>query len=205
MYEIVDKYYRETLDNYGATAQGVGWNGEDAQRIRYEMLSKIIKEDKKFTICDYGCGVGYAYSFFKKEYREKMVCFTGYDYLERMIQSAREQYGQDTNERIFICDTEIKDNYDYIVCSGVFNLKGQETDEHWTEYILDTINMFHEHSKKGFAFNVLTMYSDSDKMRNDLYYADPMFLFDYCKRNFSRNVAILHDYELYDFTVLVRK
>jgi len=42
-------------------------------------------------------------------------------------------------------------------------------------------------------------------MREDLYYADPCFIFDYCKRNFSRNVALLHDYELYEFTIIVRK
>ena len=42
-------------------------------------------------------------------------------------------------------------------------------------------------------------------MRPDLYYADPGLFFDDCKRRFSRNVAILHDYDLYDFTVIVRK
>ena len=42
-------------------------------------------------------------------------------------------------------------------------------------------------------------------LRLDLYYADPCALFDYCKRSFSRNVALLHDYEIYDFTLLVRK
>jgi hypothetical protein len=60
-------------------------------------------------------------------------------------------------------------------------------------------------SRRGFSSNFLTKYSDEDKMRNDLYYADPLFLFDYCKRKFSRNVALLHDYGLYDFTILVRK
>lgn len=205
MHVKIDKYYRDTLDHYGATAQGVGWNGEAAQRIRYEMLSKIIKENNKFTICDYGCGVGYGYSFLQKEYGEKMACFTGYDYLEKMILNAREQYGTDTEERTFICGTEIKQDYDYIICSGVFNHKGQETEKYWTKYVLDTINMFDEHSIKGFAFNALTIYSDKEKMKDELYYADPMFLFDYCKRNFSRNVAVLHDYDLYDFTVLVRK
>jgi len=60
---------------------------------------------------------------------------------------------------------------------------------------------------KGFSFNMLTGYSDADRMaqRPDLYFGDPLFYFDYCKRNFSRNVALLHDYGLYDFTVLVRK
>jgi hypothetical protein len=49
---------------------------------------------------------------------------------------------------------------------------------------------------------MLTKYSGADRMaqRPDLYYG-----FDFCKRRFSRNVALLHDYGLYDFTILVRK
>jgi hypothetical protein len=42
-------------------------------------------------------------------------------------------------------------------------------------------------------------------MRDDLYYADPCELFDHCKRQHSRNVALLHDYTLYEFTILVRR
>jgi hypothetical protein len=60
-------------------------------------------------------------------------------------------------------------------------------------------------SRKGFSVNFLTKYSDPERMRPDLYYADPCLIFDYCKTHFSKNVALLHDYNLYDFTVLVRK
>ena len=42
-------------------------------------------------------------------------------------------------------------------------------------------------------------------IRDSLYYADPMYLFDYCKRHFAKDVALLHDYSLYDFTLIVRK
>ncbi len=69
-------------------------------------------------------------------------------------------------------------------------------------YILDVLDRT---SRSGFAFNCLTSYSDADKMREYLYYADPCALFDLCKRRYSRNVALLHDYGLYEFTILVRK
>ena len=54
---------------------------------------------------------------------------------------------------------------------------------------------------------MLTRYSDEEyiEKRPELYYGDPCFFFDYCKKHFSRNVALLHDYEIYDFTILVRK
>jgi hypothetical protein len=42
-------------------------------------------------------------------------------------------------------------------------------------------------------------------MRPDLYYGDPAFFFDHCKTHYARDVALLHDYGLYEFTLLVRK
>jgi len=73
------------------------------------------------------------------------------------------------------------------------------------QYVLDTVSELDRLSNKGFAFNILTSYSDADLMRSDLFYADPCYFFDYCKRNFSKQVALLHDYGLYEFTILVRK
>jgi hypothetical protein len=59
-------------------------------------------------------------------------------------------------------------------------------------------------SVRGVAFNMLTAYSDPGHMRADLYYADASFYFDYCMRRFPRRVALLHDYDLYEFTILIR-
>ncbi len=94
---------------------------------------------------------------------------------------------------------------DYTVASGTFNVKGEAEDQEWLKHILSSIGVMHDKSKLGFAFNLLTQYSDKEFMQKYLYYADPLFLFDYCKRNFSKNVALLHDYFLYDFTIIVRK
>jgi hypothetical protein len=91
------------------------------------------------------------------------------------------------------------------VVSGTFNMKLDASQEDWTELVVENITRMNEHSQKGFSFNLLTKYSDPEYMRPDLYYADPGFFFDYCKRHFSKNVAVLHDYGLYDFTILVRK
>jgi hypothetical protein len=51
---------------------------------------------------------------------------------------------------------------------------------------------------------MLTRYADPQLMRKDLYYADPGRYFRLCKERYSRNVALLHDYDLYEFTILVR-
>jgi hypothetical protein len=94
---------------------------------------------------------------------------------------------------------------DYCVASGIFNVRLDTPDQVWLEYILSTIERIDQLGRRGFALNALTSYSDAEKMRPDLYYADPLLLFDHCKRRYSRQVALLHDYPLYEFTLLVRK
>lgn len=204
--DVTKSYFKKTLDEYGASAEGVGWNGRDAQQIRYKILSKVIEEgDDSFSMCDYGCGVGYYLSFLREHYQQCNVKYVGYDILQDMILRARENYGVDDEPHSFVLGEHLHTNYDYIVSSGIFNLKQDIEEDKWKQYILETIEQFNKYSIKGFAFNALTKYSDLDKMRPDLYYSDPLFLFDYCKKNFSSNVALLHDYDLYDFTIIVRK
>jgi hypothetical protein len=41
-------------------------------------------------------------------------------------------------------------------------------------------------------------------MRDYLYYPDPCRVFDYCKTHIAREVALLHDYGLFAFTIIVR-
>ena len=96
---------------------------------------------------------------------------------------------------------------DYLVASGVFNIKMEAPYDQWTDYVIGSLEDFNQKTRRGFSVNFLTSYSDADRMaeRPDLYYADPCVIFDYCRRHFSRNVALLHDYKIWDFTILVRK
>jgi hypothetical protein len=96
---------------------------------------------------------------------------------------------------------------DYAVASGVFNIKLDTSYEDWMQYAMDSLEKLNNLTQKGFASNFLTSYSDPERMQSrlDLFYADPCYIFDYCKKHFSRWVSILHDYRLYDFTVIVRK
>ncbi|MCI8483305.1 MAG: class I SAM-dependent methyltransferase [Lachnospiraceae bacterium] len=206
IYQRTEAYFNEKIEKFGSNSIGVGWNGNDAQRIRYDQLAKLLSADgENFSVCDYGCGYGYFYSYLKEKFPDWKGIYAGLDVSDKMIEEAKRKFGQNEAKRIFINDSKLNDTYDYIVSSGIFNLKLETSEEEWKKYILETINRFHSHSEKGFAFNALTKYSDKDKMREDLYYSDPLFLFDYCKTNFSKNVALLHDYQLYDFTIIVRK
>ena len=159
-------------------------------------------ETQAFSILDYGCGYGALADYLVTKGFD--ADYYGYDILESAIETAREAHRAEAR-RSFLTDPSQLPVCDYTVASGIFNFRGEQSFDAWTEYVLGVLNEFHRLSLRGFASNFLTKYSDAGKMRFDLYYADPLFLFDYCKRNFSKNVALLHDYHLYDFTLLIRK
>ena len=121
-----------------------------------------------------------------------------------MIEASKQQYAA-VKAASFVTSLDEKIKVDYAVASGVFNMKLETPDDAWTEYVMSCLDKINEVTEKGFAITFLTKYSDKDKMRGDLYYADPCFLFDYSKKNYAKNVAILHDYGVYDFTLIIRK
>ena len=202
MLDDVRNCFENKLTIYGATPEGVYWNSVNAQEVRFAQLFKIIDHSDRFSLLDYGCGYG-ALTWYL-DCKRCDYSYTGFDISVAMISEGRKLAG-DKGDRQFISEEHLLEPADYVVESGIFNLKLDACNDAWTDYVLRTLDRMNELSLKGMAFNMLTTYSDSERMRADLYYGDPCFFFDYCKRNYSCNVALLHDYEIYDFTILVRK
>lgn len=193
------------FEQHGSDATGVDWNSPYAQETRFEQLAKVIQPDKPFTILDFGCGYGAMAEWLRKE-GFSFSHYYGYDIVEKSLTAGRDKY-QDDQSVSFCLNLDEIPLCDYLVASGVFNIKMDSEYEAWTDYVIDSLNTFDRKTSRGFAVNFLTSYSDADRMaeRPDLYYADPCRMFDYCRRHFSRNVALLHDYKIWDFTILVRK
>ncbi|MZR30632.1 class I SAM-dependent methyltransferase [Sneathiella litorea] len=205
----VAEYYSERLRKFGATAKGVDWNDPKGQFLRFEQLGKLVLEsrstEKTLSITDYGCGYGAFLEYIRQSFSKDVEYeFLGLDVSAEMIEASRQRWLGDERAR-FIVGSQPDQKTDFAVASGIFNvcLKADHTE--WLDYILETLTTMARFSNKGFAFNCLTSYSDEDKKADHLFYADPCYIFDYCKSNFSRNVALLHDYDLYEFTILVRQ
>jgi SAM-dependent methyltransferase len=198
----IKSYFSKRIQEYGASPRGVGWNSDASQNTRFDQLLKVIEGNKPFSLLDYGCGYGALADYLLKRGFE--VDYYGFDIVETAVDLAR-KVNAGKSHRKFITSKGELSVCDYTIASGIFNVRDSQPLEAWTDNVIRTLHEFNELSRRGFASNFLTKYSDADRMRADLYYADPCFLFDYCKRNFSKNVALLHDYKLYDFTILVRK
>ncbi len=197
----VKSYFDKRIQEHGASPRGADWNSAASQQARFDQLLKVV-EGQPFSILDYGCGTGALADYLLE--KGFQADYYGFDVLESAVRIARENHAGQPLRQFFTDEARLPE-CDYTVASGIFNYRGEQSFEDWTNYVVSLLHRFNQLSRKGFASNFLTKYSDADRMRADLYYADPLYLFDYCKTTFARNVALLHDYRLYDFTILVRK
>ncbi len=199
------EYYTRRKDEFSLEAQQVGWKDELAQQSRFKQFLRLLDLKSDFSINDLGCGFGHFYNFIADNGFENFD-YNGYDLNEAMIQHCKSSFEEVSNAKFtLVKDAEEMGPADYTIASGIFSLKFDRTEEEWLNQVLATIHKMNDKSKHGFSFNSLTKYSDKEFMREELYYADPCLFFDYCKLNFSKNVALLHDYNQYDFTIIVRK
>jgi len=198
----VERYYSAKLQQHGATARGVDWSSEASQETRFEQLARIIDRGEPFTLNDLGCGYGALFDYLAARFRD--FAYRGVDVSEPMIRAAAERHPGEARAA-FSVGARCPGTADFSVASGIFNVRLNADPTLWGRHVEETLDHLHAVSVHGFAFNSLTSYSDADKMRPDLYYADPCRLFDHCKRRYSGRVALLHDYGLWEFTILVRK
>jgi SAM-dependent methyltransferase len=197
----VAAYYASKLQAHGSTPQGVDWNGVDSHETRHRQFLRLLDGAVDASIIDLGCGFGDFLRFLRAEgYRGH---FNGYDIAPEMIEKARELYGE-TDDLQWRIGAEPDDAADFAIASGIFNVKGDVPAATWTRYVRQTIDVLAGAGRRGFAFNVLSLSSDPERRRPNLYYADPADMLSYCLSRYGRSVALLQDYGLYEFTLVVR-
>jgi len=200
---LINSYYTNKISEYGPQANGVDWNGKESQYLRFEQLSKVFlgSLNEPLSITDFGCGYGEYVNYLKKQ--KITFEYLGLDISEKMLEFAQLHFNGPNIK--FMKNIEDCENRDYLIASGVFNVRQDLNDKEWKFFIESNLISFNQHTQKGFSFNLLTSYSDNFHMKDYLYYADPLYFFDFCKKKFSNNVALLHDYNLHEFTLIVRK
>jgi SAM-dependent methyltransferase len=196
------RFFGEKVARHGPTPAGADFNSEAAQMTRFRQFMRLLDLSTPFSLIDFGCGYG-ALMPFLMERGFPLKRYVGFDISPEMIVAARSFVPSGIEVKL---TTEVEEigMADFTIASGIFNMKFEADTTIWRRHIVQTLDTLARSSVRGFAFNMLTSYSDQEKMRSDLYYGDPSWFFDHCKRKFSPNVALLHDYDLYDWTMSVR-
>jgi SAM-dependent methyltransferase len=201
--EVAD-LYSNNLEAHGVSPMSVGWRDEASQRLRFDKLAAVIDSETArdgLSVSDLGCGYGAMFGYLDQLGAFRLDRYVGYDISPEML-TAAESFVADARAE-FREGSRITSEADYSFVSGTFNVRFEASDETWTEHFKETLRNLAEMSRYGFAFNALSTYVDWKQ--DNLYYADPFLYFDFCKRHFSRYVSLLHDYPLYEWTIIVRK
>lgn len=196
--------YSGNLATHGPSSKSVGWKDEASQLLRFERLAQVIDRGSAaegFTVNDWGCGYGSMFHYLDGLSGVEMNGYTGYDISEEMLTAASQATASPRAR--FVLGAQVTEDADYSFVSGTFNVKLEATDAEWDRYVKEQLEAIYAKSRRGLAFNLLTTYVDWKQ--DNLFYADPREFFDFCKRHLSRYVTLLHDYPLYEWTILVRR
>jgi SAM-dependent methyltransferase len=175
----------------------------ESQLLRFSKLTSIISNnDEHISINDYGCGYGAHLDFLINNAGLKVNRYNGYDLSIEMLEAAKEKLSIHQAEIQLKHSSSLETVADYSFVSGTFNVRFEASDKDWEEFIKAKLHEMHRFSNKGFSFNLLTSYVDWKEPH--LYYGDPCYWFDYCKKHFSKKVSLLHDYPLWEWTILVK-
>lgn len=197
----VGRYYAGRLAEHGPGPRGVDWNGEESQRLRHAQFLRLFQAEPAASILDLGCGYGDFLGFLRAQGHAGP--YAGWDVAPEMIAAARELHGEDA-DRSWHIGAVPNTAGDYAIASGVLNVKGEVAEADWSAYADEVIDVLARSGRRGFGFNVLSLSSDPEKRRSHLFYADPARMLRHCLDRYGRHVALLQDYGLWEFTLLVR-
>jgi SAM-dependent methyltransferase len=200
----IAELYEKSLGDHGVSSKSVGWKDEASQLLRFEKLVYVLNQERgseEISVNDFGCGYGAMFHYLDELPNVRLGKYWGYDISDEMLKAARERV---TDERAcFIKSSRVTEVADYSFVSGTFNVKLEASNEVWVEHLKEMLVNLADKSRKGFAFNLLSTFVDWKQ--ENLHYGDPFMFFDFCKRNISRYVSLLHDYPLYEWTIVVLK
>jgi SAM-dependent methyltransferase len=198
----VERLYTGNLAEHGTDSRAVGWPDADSHLLRFRRLARLIEVDDlegPAAVNDWGCGYGAMFDFLDENPGIELASYTGYDLSAEMLAAAREHVADDRAR--FVESGTVDSDADYTFVSGTFNVRADASEEAWSEFVREKLREIAARSRRGFAFNLLTTYVDWRK--EDLFYADPAEFFRFCREELSRYVTLIHDYPLYEWTIVV--
>lgn len=157
--------YSANLRTHGLTPNGVFWNSSYNQYKRFEELLNYIKpKNKKYSICDVGCGYGALYAYLVKKQLLSKFDYHGVDINKLMVHNCRENFpkilfGQSNTPIIEV---------DYAIMSGTYNYSVIENIYLWEKYIIENLINCWIKCKSGIIFNIQG--SSSSFIRNKIFY-----------------------------------
>lgn len=203
------EYFSNRLKKYGFSHKTLSWESPFTQNSRFVELLKICTMGKKynnFSLLDYGCGLGHLYKFIKEEgvLDSWQISYVGVDINRELLLEAQKNF---PSALFLLKDKSVfEKNYDYIVCSGLYNLKFSEDFDISNFYTQEIKRLFYC-ATEGVAVNFQTQNAlllipekNRELEKTRFYFHDPQKVFDDLK-TITLNISYSTNYLPGDYDI----
>jgi len=195
MSELIQKQLNKLAEHYNELGQKHGYSPNATQQSclatqekRLQVLLEMPGNFKGAKVLDFGCGTGHLLAVLEQSGFEGE--YVGYDISSELLSIARAEHQSGRFELKNIFESPIEESFDWVFISGVFN----NDIEHNQEFMQQVLQTLFPKARKGLVFNALSHYVDYQSP--GLYYFDPCWVFDYCKRHLTTHVVLNHAYQI---------
>lgn len=191
--------YRETLGEHGDTPSAVMWP-KGRQEERFRALTRYINRKDSSSLLDFGCGLAHLKPYLNEHYPH--CDYSGADILSDFIDIAQKKY---TDNQFYLLNSskDLADNFDYIVASGVFNIRYFENYNQNRDYIFSTLKDLLSRSNKFLSVNFMT--DQVDFQQEGSWHQNFDELYDFLSKECSSRLVLDQSYMPYEYTVTVWK
>ena len=202
--ESLKDHYEECFIKHGDNYLGADWTKEKDLYTRYDvMLSIIDKSISEKKVLDFGCGTGMLYNYILSK-DINYINYSGIDINDILIEKAKTKFKNINFKTSDIFkNPESLEQYDYIICNGVFTEKINLTHEQMFNFFSSVLNVLFKKTNIGISFNLMSKHVDYE--REDLFHVSHDELASFLTKNLSRNYIIRNDYGLYEYTTYLYK
>ncbi len=187
--ENVTLRYDALLDRYSDDSRAVGWRDAQSQASKFYEIAQVFAHEKRsFTVYDVGCGLGNLYDFLKDTNR--FARYHGCDINPRMIERARRRHGKLAVDCRDILLAPPRKRYDYVLASGTFNLRMNNSEPAWQKYVERMLRALYGISRHGIAVGFLSTFARHEE--RDEFHENPSRILDFVQRALSPLAEIRH-------------
>jgi len=188
--------YKNQFKEYGYNPASLGC-GKGRQDLRFKALTRNITNGR---LLDFGCGFGDLSSYLEESKID--VEYHGCDVMQEFLSIAKKNT---PNKNFFLTQIgePLKDNYDFIVASGVFNFLYSRDKEEHISFVYETIESLFKCCNNSLSIDFLS--SIVDFTGPDAYHQDIAELIDFISLKVSRRIQIDHSYMPYEFCIHIFK
>lgn len=153
----INSYYIDKITKENPSYKIHGWESQDAQNIRFNVLYNAVKL-KGLSLLDVGCGVGSLLDYLNT--KRVKVSYVGIDILKEMVLLAKERHSDSLflHQNIFTDNPFPNGSFDVVFASGIFNLDLGNNEK----FMQEAISLFGKLASKYIVFNCLST-SSQDK------------------------------------------